>query len=64
LSRREREILQLVAEGRSSAHIAAALHLSPKTVDTYRSRLMQKLQIKDVAGLIKFAIQHGVTSLE
>jgi DNA-binding NarL/FixJ family response regulator len=64
LSRRERQILQLVAEGRSSAQIAATLHLSPKTVDTYRSRLMQKLHIGDVAGLVKFAIQHGLTSLE
>jgi DNA-binding NarL/FixJ family response regulator len=64
LSRRERETLQLVAEGHSSAQIAATLHVSPGTVDTYRSRLMQKLQIRDIAGLVKFAIQHGVTSLE
>jgi DNA-binding NarL/FixJ family response regulator len=64
LSKRERQVLQLVAEGRSSAQIAATLHLSPKTVDTYRSRLMQKLHIGDVAGLVKFAIQHGLTSLE
>jgi DNA-binding NarL/FixJ family response regulator len=64
LSRREREILQLVAEGRSNAHIAATLRISPSTVDTYRTRLKQKLQIKDVAGLVKFAIQHGMTSIE
>ena len=64
LSKRERQVLQLVAEGHSSAHIAATLHLSPKTVDTYRSRIMQKLRIGDAAGLIKFAIQHGLTSLE
>lgn len=64
LSKRERQILQLVAEGRSSVRIAATLHLSPKTVDTYRSRLMQKLHISDTAGLVKFAIQHGLTSLE
>ena len=64
LSRREREILQLVAEGRSSAKIASVLAISPKTVDTYRSRLMQKLNIGDVAGLVKFAIQHGLTPLE
>ena len=64
LSARERQVLQLVAEGRSSAQIAAALHLSPKSVDTYRSRLMQKLHIGDVAGLVKFAIQHGLTSLD
>jgi DNA-binding NarL/FixJ family response regulator len=64
LSRRERQVLQLVAEGRSSTQIAATLNLSPKTVDTYRSRLMQKLNIGDVAGLVKFAIQHGLTSID
>ena len=64
LSGRERQVLQLVAEGRSSAQIAALVHLSPKSVDTYRSRVMQKLHIGDVAGLVKFAIQHGVTSLD
>lgn len=64
LSARERQVLQLVAEGRSSAQIAAALHLSPKSVDTYRSRLMQKLHRTDIAGLVKFAIQHGLTSLD
>lgn len=64
LSPREREILQLVVEGKSSAEIAGMLFLSPKTVATYRSRLMQKLGIDDLTGLIKFAIQHGLTSLE
>ena len=64
LSNREREILKLVADGLSSAEIGRRLSLSPKTVDTYRSRLMQKLQISDLAGLIKFAILHGLTSLE
>ena len=64
LSQREREILQLLAEGRSSAEIAGRLSLSPNTVDTYRSRLMHKLQINDVAGLVKFAIQHGLTTLD
>ena len=64
LSRRERQILQLVAEGKTSAQIAAALFLSPKTVDTYRSRMMSKLDIADLPSLVKFAIQHGVTSLE
>jgi DNA-binding NarL/FixJ family response regulator len=63
LSRREREILQLVAEGYSSAKIGETLHISPKTVDTYRSRLMQKLQLKDVTGVVKFAIQHGLIPL-
>jgi DNA-binding NarL/FixJ family response regulator len=64
LSRRERQILQLVAEGKSSAEAAAMLFLSPKTVDTYRSRMMQKLGIADVPSLVKFAIQHGVTQLD
>lgn len=61
LSARERQVLQLVVEGRSSAEIAAFVHLSPKSVDTYRSRLMKKLGISDVPGLVKFAIQHGLT---
>ena len=64
LSRREREVLRLVADGYSSAKIGELLHLSPKTVDSYRSRVMQKLQITQLAGLIKFAIHHGVTKLE
>jgi DNA-binding NarL/FixJ family response regulator len=62
LSTRERQVLQLVVEGRSSATIAAMIHLSPKSVDTYRSRLMKKLGVSDVTGLVKFAIQHGLTS--
>jgi DNA-binding NarL/FixJ family response regulator len=64
LSQREREIFKLVADGYSSAKIGTMLHLSPKTVDTYRSRMMQKLHVSDLAGLIKLAIQHGVTSLD
>jgi DNA-binding NarL/FixJ family response regulator len=64
LSPRERQILQLVAEGKSSAEAAAMLFLSPKTVDTYRSRMMQKLAIDDLPSLVKFAIQHGVTQLD
>lgn len=64
LSRRERQILQMVAEGHTSMEIASTLSLSPKTVETYRSRLMQKLQIGDIAGLVKFAIQHGLTAPE
>jgi DNA-binding NarL/FixJ family response regulator len=61
LSSREREVLQLVVEGKSSAEIADILSLSPKTVETYRSRLMRKLNINDVPSLVKFAIQHGLT---
>jgi DNA-binding NarL/FixJ family response regulator len=64
LSSREREVLQLVVEGKSSAEISDTLSLSPNTVDTYRSRLMRKLGVSDLPGLVKFAIQHGLTSLE
>jgi DNA-binding NarL/FixJ family response regulator len=64
LSARGREILQLVVEGKSSAQIAEVLFLSPKTVETYRSRAMQKLGIKDLAALVKFAIQHGLIGLD
>jgi len=64
LSQREREVLQLVVEGKTSAEIAEMLFLSIKTVKTYRSRLMLKLGIKDIPSLIKFAIQQGLTSLE
>jgi DNA-binding NarL/FixJ family response regulator len=64
LTEREREVLQLVVEGNTSAQIAALLSLSRKTVETYRSRLMRKLGIEDVPSLVKFAIQHGLTPLE
>ena len=64
LSPREREILQLVAEGKTSQEIGERLSISSKSVDTYRSRLMRKIGVEDVAGLVKFAIQHGVISLE
>jgi DNA-binding NarL/FixJ family response regulator len=64
LSPREREILQLVAEGKSSAQIAETIYLSPKTVETYRSRLMQKLGVSDLPSLVKFAILHGLTPPE
>lgn len=63
LSNREGEILRLVMESHSSTEIGALLNLSPKTVDTYRSRLMQKLGVSDVVSLVKFAIQHGLVSL-
>ena len=64
LSPREREILKLVAEGKSSAQIGELLYISPKTVDTYRSRLMQKLGITDLAALVKFAVRKGLVPLE
>ncbi|MCC4118234.1 response regulator transcription factor [Aromatoleum toluclasticum] len=61
LSAREREVLQLVVEGRSSAEIGHLIYLSPKTVETYRSRLMKKLGIADLPALVRFAIEHGLT---
>lgn len=64
LSRREREILKFVAEGKSSREIGEKLAISPKTVDTYRSRLMRKINVKNVAGVIKFAIQYKIIELE
>jgi RNA polymerase sigma factor (sigma-70 family) len=61
LSRRERQILQLVVEGRSSSQIGASLRLSQKTVESYRSRLMKKLEVDGVAALVKFAVSRGLT---
>jgi DNA-binding NarL/FixJ family response regulator len=63
LSPRVRQILQMAVEGKSSAMIAKVLHLSPKTVETYRSRMMQKLGIENFPSLVRFAIQHGLTPL-
>lgn len=60
LSPRERQILVMVARGESSAAIGVALHLSPKTVDTYRSRLMAHLGLNDVAGVVRWAIREGL----
>jgi DNA-binding NarL/FixJ family response regulator len=64
LSAREREVLQLLAEGRTGAEIATRLSLSQKTVETYRARLVEKLGIRDLAGLVRFAIQRGLVSLD
>jgi DNA-binding NarL/FixJ family response regulator len=64
LSKRERQVLQLVAEGKSSAEIARLVHLSPKSVETYRVRLMKKLGVANVTEIVKFAVQHGITSLD
>lgn len=61
LSPRELEVLQLVVEGRTSAEIAEMLSLSPKSVETYRSRLMLKLGVANIPALVRFALQHGIT---
>ncbi len=60
LSPRERQIIIMVVNGRSSAQIGVELHLSPKTVATYRSRLMAKLGVSDVAALVRLAVRHGL----
>ena len=64
LSPREREILQLLAEGKAMKEIAAVLGVSIKTVETHRRSMMSKLRIYSVAELTKYAIREGVTSLE
>ena len=64
LSARERQVLQMIAEGNSIVEIARMLSLSRKTVETYRERMMEKLGVDDFAGLIKFAIQQGMVSLD
>jgi len=62
LSLRERDVLQLVVEGRTNAAIAQTLSLSPKTVETYRARIMKKLKVRDTVELVKFSMRHGLIS--
>ena len=64
LSRREREVLQLVCDGLSSKEIAEELNLSPKTVDSHREHIMKKLSIRNISELTKYAIREGLTSTE
>jgi DNA-binding NarL/FixJ family response regulator len=64
LSKRERDILQHIVDGRSNKDTARLLCLSPKTVETYRSRMLQKLGIHNVTELVKFAIAHGLTEVK
>ena len=64
LTRREREVLQLLAEGGSTKEIAERLGLSLKTVGTHRGHIMEKLRIHSVAGLTKYAIREGLTTAE
>jgi two-component system, NarL family, response regulator NreC len=61
LSVRERQVLQLIAEGSSTKDIAVQLGISAKTVESHRSKLMRKLDIHDTAGLVRYAIRRGVT---
>lgn len=64
LTARQQEILRLLAEGMSTKDIAGLLSISAKTVETHRSQLMQKLEIYDVPGLVKYAIRHGLVRLD
>jgi len=64
LTSREREVLQLIAEGKSSKEIASALHISVRTVDVHRKNLMDKLEIDSVADLTRYAIREGMVSSE
>jgi DNA-binding NarL/FixJ family response regulator len=64
LTPREREVLQLLAEGNSTKQIAGQLDVSVKTIETHRSRIMEKLDMRSIAELTKYAIREGLTSLE
>jgi len=64
LAGREREVVQLLAEGKTSKEIARLLHISVKTVETHRRNIMSKLKLRSVASLTKFAIREGLTSTE
>nr|WP_319492935.1 response regulator transcription factor [uncultured Desulfobacter sp.] len=63
LTHREREILQLISEGQHTKEIAETLHVSTKTVDAHRRNIMEKIGINSIAGLTKFAIREGITTL-
>ncbi|MFP5210175.1 MAG: response regulator [Acidobacteriota bacterium] len=60
LTPRERQVLQLIAESKTTKEIAALLEISVKTVETYRSRIMEKLGIHETAGVVRYAIRHGI----
>lgn len=64
LSAREQEVLQLLAEGNSAKATAGTLHVSVKTVDAHRRKIMEKLRVQSMAELVKYAIREGLTSLE
>jgi DNA-binding NarL/FixJ family response regulator len=64
LTRAEREIVRLVADGSSNAQAAQLLGLSTRTVETYRSRIMEKLQLDGLSALVKFAVRNGLASLD
>jgi PAS domain S-box-containing protein len=64
LTSNERSIIRLITAGKSNVEVAELTHLSPRTVETYRSRLMEKLQLHDLVALVKFAIRNGMSSVD
>jgi integral membrane sensor domain MASE1/DNA-binding CsgD family transcriptional regulator len=64
LSKREMDVLRLIVEGKTSAEAALILHLSPRSVETYRGRVMHKLDIHNLPALVKYAIRRGITTLD
>ncbi len=64
LSLREQEVLQMLAEGHNAKQIGLTLHVSSRTVDSHRQRIMEKLHIHTLAGLVKYAVRKGLTSIE
>jgi len=64
LTPRQREVLQLVAEGHTTQEIARMMNLSVKTVETHRTQLMERLDIHDIAGLVRYAVREGLVILE
>jgi DNA-binding NarL/FixJ family response regulator len=64
LTLRQREVLQMIAEGKSTKEIAAALELSTKTIETHRAAIMMRLGIRDIAGLVKYAARNNLVSLD
>jgi len=64
LTARDRQIIQMLAEGKSVKQIALALHISPKTADASRRKILQKLGVSSIADLVKYAVREGITSLE
>jgi DNA-binding NarL/FixJ family response regulator len=64
LTARQREVLQLIAEGKTTKQIAGLIDVSVKTVETHRAKLMERLGIRDVPGLVRFAIRHGLVHID
>jgi DNA-binding CsgD family transcriptional regulator len=63
LTERELQVLRLIVEGKTNTEAGAALHISPRSVETYRARVMKKLEIDHLPGLVKFAIRQGIITI-